>query len=172
MNIYFDIGNTNVKINFKLNNEEKHVILKTSKDITEEEYYSQLPSELKDKNIKNVYVCSVVPPCFEIINSMIKKYWKVNPTVISNETNTSLKLDVDNPSKVGADLIALAAFTNSKTNKGIIVNAGTATTVIVVENGSMKGVNIAPGLQLSLDALISGASKLQEMNFDESDNPT
>jgi type III pantothenate kinase len=71
-------------------------------------------------------------------------------------------LDVDEPHSVGADR-ALNAIAAHEKHKGdlIVIDFGTATTFDVVDSaGAYKGGIIAPGINLSLDALVNAAAKL------------
>jgi type III pantothenate kinase len=73
-----------------------------------------------------------------------------------------LQLDVDEPQNVGADRALNAIAAHAKHDGDLIViDFGTATTFDVVSStGAYRGGIIAPGINLSLDALVSAAAKL------------
>jgi type III pantothenate kinase len=82
-----------------------------------------------------------------------------------------LKLDVDEPHNVGADraLNAIAAHAKHKGDL-IVIDFGTATTFdVVAADGAYKGGIIAPGINLSLDALVNAAAKLPRIAIEAPD---
>jgi type III pantothenate kinase len=91
------------------------------------------------------------------------KYFHVEPLVAGQGAAAwPLQLDVDEPHNVGADraLNAIAAHAKHE-GELIVIDFGTATTFDLVDTGgAYKGGIIAPGINLSLDALVSAAAKL------------
>ena len=165
MRLYFDIGNTNIKLNFKVNGEEFLVAYKTTENYTVDSFYTYLPQEVKDAKIRSVSVVSVVPSKLELIKGLSKKYWQIDPMVLSFPLKTGINIKALDPKKVGADLVSLSAFVASKTKNGIIVNMGTATTITHIKDNELKGVIILPGLKTSLNALLKNAAKLSEIDL-------
>jgi len=85
-----------------------------------------------------------------------------DPLFVGPETDTGLRIAIDDPKQVGADRIvnAVAAYHRVGT-PCVIVDFGTATTFDVVGDGGVyEGGAIAPGLGISLEALYVRASKL------------
>lgn len=165
MKLFFDIGNTNIKILFHLQNQEFIVSYNTKNNYSVDSFYQMLPTEIKNNKISKVVICSVVPQVEDVVAGLSKKYWNVQPQLIKYPIKTGIKIKANNPQAVGADLIALAVFANNKSNKSIVVNMGTATTIIVVENQTLDGVIIAPGLMTSYESLISNASKIPSIEL-------
>jgi type III pantothenate kinase len=114
-------------------------------------------------DVEAVIIGTVVPRALHNLQVLASKYFHVEPLVAGQGTAAwPLQLDVDEPQNVGADraLNAIAAHAKYK-GELIIVDFGTATTFDSVDSsGAYKGGIIAPGINLSLDALVSAAAKL------------
>ena len=114
-------------------------------------------------DVTAVIIGTVVPRALHNLSVLAKKYFKVEPLVAGQgRARWPLRLDVPEPESVGADR-ALNAIAGHARHKGdlIIVDFGTATTFDVVDfDGAYKGGIIAPGINLSLDALVGAAAKL------------
>ena len=111
--------------------------------------------------VTGVAALSTVPSVLREIRSMLAKYWGHVPhVVVEPGVRTGVPLLVDNPKEVGADRIvnSLAAH-HFYDCPVIIVDLGTATCVDVVSaKGEFLGGVIAPGLEISVEALVHGAS--------------
>jgi type III pantothenate kinase len=115
------------------------------------------------KVVDAVIIGTVVPRALHNLQVLARKYFRVEPAVAGQgRAAWTIALDVDEPHNVGADraLNAMAAHAKHEGDL-IVVDFGTATTFDVVDaSGAYKGGIIAPGLNLSLDALVSAAAKL------------
>jgi len=128
---------------------------------------------LSRSDIRAVIVGTVVPRATHNLEVLASKYFGV-PALIAGQGKAAwpIALDVDEPQNVGADraLNAIAAHAKYPGNL-IVVDFGTATTFDVVDStGAYKGGIIAPGLNLSLDALVSAAAKLPRIAIEEPKN--
>jgi type III pantothenate kinase len=106
---------------------------------------------------------TVVPRATHNLQVLASKYFSVEP-LIAGEGKAAwpIPLDVDEPQNVGADraLNAIAAHDKYQGDM-IVIDFGTATTFDVVDyTGAYKGGIIAPGINLSIDALVNAAAKL------------
>jgi type III pantothenate kinase len=110
-----------------------------------------------------VIVGIVVPRAQHNLEVLASKYFKVEPLIAGEgAAEYGIELDVEEPKSVGADR-ALNAIAAHAAHEGdlIVVDFGTATTFDVVDyNGAYKGGIIAPGINLSLDALVTAAARL------------
>src|SRR3954469_22786583 len=117
----------------------------------------------KRSDVDAVIIGSVVPRALHNLEVLANKYFGVQPFVAGHgSVEWPLNLDVDEPHNVGADraLNAIAAHAKHKGDL-IIIDFGTATTFDVIDSsGAYKGGVIAPGINLSLDALVTAAAKL------------
>ena len=113
--------------------------------------------------VKAVIIATVVPRALHNLEVLATKYFHCKPLVAGQGSAAwPIALDVDEPQNVGADraLNVIAAHAKYPGDL-IIIDFGTATTFDLVDgSGAYKGGIIAPGINLSLDALVSAAAKL------------
>jgi type III pantothenate kinase len=114
-------------------------------------------------DVGQVIIGTVVPRALHKMEVLSEKYFGVKPLVAGQDgASWPIAIDVPEPSSVGADraLNAMAAHARHPGDK-IVIDFGTATTFDVVDfSGTYKGGIIAPGINLSLDALVAAAAKL------------
>lgn len=112
--------------------------------------------------VPNIAISSVVPSLNKVFNAITKKELNKKAFFINHKVNLGMKVDVDNPSEVGADRLvnAVAAKTIYRA-PAVIIDFGTATTVDVVsKEGNYIGGIIAPGVEIGADALFNRTAKL------------
>ena len=118
---------------------------------------------LSRADVSGVIIGTVVPRALHNLVVLSEKYFHLTPLVAGQgAASWPLHLDVDEPQNVGADraLNAIAAHAKHAGDL-LIIDFGTATTFdIVSATGAYSGGIIAPGINLSLDALVSAAAKL------------
>jgi type III pantothenate kinase len=114
-------------------------------------------------DVDAVIIGTVVPRALHNLEVLATKYFHVEPLIAGQGAAAwPIALDVDEPQSVGADraLNVIAAHAKHKGDL-IVIDFGTATTFDVVDgNGAYKGGIIAPGINLSIDALVNAAAKL------------
>jgi len=114
-------------------------------------------------DVTAVIIGTVVPRALHNLEVLASKYFHVEPLIAGQgAAEWPIELDVDEPQNVGADraLNVIAAHAKHP-GELILIDFGTATTFDVVSaSGAYKGGIIAPGINLSLDALVSAAAKL------------
>jgi type III pantothenate kinase len=114
-------------------------------------------------DVSQVIIGTVVPRALHNLQVLAAKYFKVEPLIAGEgKAEWRIALDVEEPRSVGADR-ALNVIAGHAKHSGdlIIVDFGTATTFDAVDfSGAYKGGIIAPGINLSLDALVAAAAKL------------
>ena len=124
-------------------------------------------------DVSAVIIGTVVPRALHNLEVLSKKYFRVEPMVAGEGAAAwPLQLDVDEPQNVGADraLNAIAAHGKYEGNL-IIIDFGTATTFDVIgPSGAYKGGIIAPGINLSLDALVNATAKLPRIAIEAPEN--
>ncbi len=180
MLLAIDVGNTNIK--FALVNDDgtprSRWRIVTDARRTADEYAVWLLrlielEGLKREDVTDVAVSTVVPRALYNIQSLAQKYFGVEALVAGRTPmEYGIALDVDEPLSVGSDR-ACNAIAAHAAHPGdlIIISFGTATTVDHVDfNGAYKGGIIAPGLNLSLDALVAAAAKLPRIAIEAPDN--
>ncbi len=108
-------------------------------------------------------VSSVVPRTRHNLEVLASKYFGVAPLFAGEGAAAwPMAIDVDEPRSLGADRAVNAVAAHAKyPGDLIVIDFGTATTFDVVDfNGAYKGGIIAPGINLSLDALVGNTAKL------------
>lgn len=164
-----DVGNTNVVFALFDGREIKtRWRIATDPRRTGDEYAVWLLQLLKIEGIERaaitqIIVGSVVPRAIHNLMVLAEKYFGITPMIAGEGKATwGIAIDVDEPRSLGADraLNAIAAHAKYRDDL-IVVDFGTATTFDVVDfNGAYKGGIIAPGINLSLDALVGNTAKL------------
>ena len=117
--------------------------------------------------VRGITISCVVPRILDEITKMSKKYFNLVPFIVSSDVRSDLMIDYDRPEEIGADRIA-----NSVAAKeiygypAVVVDFGTATTFdILSSNGEYLGGVIAPGIEISTEALFSYAAKLSKVDL-------
>jgi type III pantothenate kinase len=114
-------------------------------------------------DVDSAIIGTVVPRALHNLQVLASKYFHVEPLIAGQgKAAWPMSLDVDEPQNVGADraLNVIAAHAKHPGDL-IIIDFGTATTFDVVDgSGAYKGGIIAPGINLSIDALVSAAAML------------
>lgn len=124
-------------------------------------------SNLTPGQISTAIISCVVPQTLFALRSFVNLYFNTDPLVVGEESvKLNLKVLVDRPEEVGADRLvnAFAAYERHGGNL-IILDFGTATTFDVInKKGDYLGGVIAPGINLSLEALHRAAAKLPNVS--------
>ncbi len=107
-------------------------------------------------------ICSVVPESAFNLSALCERYYGCTPLIVGEELDLGIEIDLDRPGEVGADRLASAVGAHSRyAGPLIIIDFGTATTFDVVDaKGTYRGGVIAPGINLSLEALHMAAAQL------------
>ena len=125
---------------------------------------------LSRADIQVVIIGTVVPRATHNLEVLASKYFGVSALIAGQgKAAWPIALDVDEPQNVGADRVLNAIAVYAKyPGDLVVVDFGTATTFDVVDSaGAYKGGIIAPGLNLSLEALVSAAAKLPRIAIEE-----
>lgn len=169
-----DIGNTNIVIG-GIQGEEIcfEARLRTDSTKTSDEYCIDLKMILdiyhvELTSIEGSIIASVVPQVLNSMKTALRKLTGMNSLVVGPGIKTGLNIKVENPAQTGADLVvACVAALREHSAPMIIVDLGTATTMIVLdEKGALIGGCIAPGVRISLDALTERTALLPGLQLD------
>lgn len=107
-------------------------------------------------------VSSVVPQSIFNLRNLARRYLHVEPLVIGENVDLGIEVRIEKPSEAGADRLvnALGGYL-AHGGPLLIIDSGTATTFdVVAADGGMEGCAIAPGINLSMEALHTHAAKL------------
>lgn len=173
MLLVLDTGNTNIVLGVYEGTELKHHWrMETYRQKTEDEYAMQVKAlfshvGLEFTDIDGIIISSVVPPVMFPLEQMCKKYFNQEPVIVGPGVKTGLNIKYENPREVGADRIVNAVAAISEYGSPlIIVDFGTATTYCYVnEHAEYMGGAIAPGINISMEALFDRASKLPRVEL-------
>jgi type III pantothenate kinase len=168
-----DVGNTNITLGvYRGEQLVHHWRIATIRERTDDEHAVMIQNlfamaNLSFAQIDGIAISSVVPPLMNALESMCIKYFKKKPLIVGPGVKTGLSIKYENPREVGADRIVNAvAAIEIYGPPLIIVDFGTATTFCVIdEAGQYLGGIIAPGIQISTEALFQRAAKLPRIEL-------
>lgn len=107
-------------------------------------------------------ISSVVPQSIFNLRNLARRYLKVEPLVVGENVDLGIAVRIDKPSEAGADRLVNAIGAHVVYPGALIViDSGTATTFdVIAADGGFEGGVIAPGINLSMEALHNAAAKL------------
>jgi type III pantothenate kinase len=107
-------------------------------------------------------ISSVVPQSIFNLRNLARRYLHVEPLVIGENVDLGIRVRIDKPSEAGADRLVNAIGAHIVyPGDLIVIDSGTATTFdVVAADGGLEGCAIAPGINLSMEALHTAAAKL------------
>jgi type III pantothenate kinase len=119
------------------------------------------------RDINGIIISSVVPPIMNALERMCTKYFGIEPLIVGPGIKTGLNIKYENPKEVGADRIVNAvAAIHAYGSPLIIIDFGTATTYCFIDDqGRYMGGAIAPGINISTEALYTKAAKLPRIEI-------
>ena len=123
--------------------------------------------QIAPKEITGCCISSVVPQFNMALHQVSQDAFGLDPLMVEPGIKTGLVLQVDNPKEVGADRIVNTVGAREEHEGAlIIIDFGTATTFDAVSaKGEWQGGVIAPGIQLSADALFEHCAKLPRVEI-------
>ena len=175
MILTIDVGNSNIVLGAVQGNEIVfEARLRTDATKTSDEYCIDLKMildvySLNSADIEGSIIASVVPQVSNSMQTAIRKLTGKAPLVVGPGLKTGLNIAIDNPAQTGADLVVgcVAALREHKAPM-IIIDMGTATTMIVLDkNSAMIGGAIIPGVKISMDALTNRTALLPGLQLDQ-----
>jgi type III pantothenate kinase len=173
MLLVIDVGNTNISFGvFDGSVLKEHMRCESARSRTADEYAVFVRQVMAMRGIDpakidSAIVASVVPPLTETMVGLVKRAFGRDALVVGPGMKTGMAILYDSPREVGADRIvnAVAAFDWAK-GGAIVVDFGTATTFdCVTPKGEYLGGVIAPGVQISAEALFARAARLHKVEL-------
>ena len=168
-----DVGNTNIVFGLFDGKKLSHQFrVETSRGRTSDEYAIILRQLLEMRQVpisqvNGAIVASVVPALTEPMLQLVRRGFDFEPFVVGPGIKTGMAILYENPREVGADRIVngVAAYEHFH-DAVIVVDFGTATTFDCVSpKGEYLGGVIAPGIQISADALFQRAARLPRVEI-------
>jgi type III pantothenate kinase len=123
---------------------------------------------LADSDISGISLCSTVPSVLHEMREMCRRYYGDVPAVIVEPgVKTGVPVRMDNPKEVGSDRIVNALATiHLYGGPALVVDFGTATTFDAISTrGEYVGGAIAPGIEISVDALSRRGAQLHKVEL-------
>jgi type III pantothenate kinase len=173
MLLAIDVGNTNIVYGLFEGERLIHKFrVESARGRTSDEYSVALRA-LLDMNgvapsrVDAAVMACVVPSLTEPMMRLVKGAFGLEAIVVGPGIRTGMAILIENPREVGADRIADAVAGYDRAKGGVIVvDFGTSTNfVVVTPKGEYLGGVLAPGLQISADALFTRAAKLSRVEI-------
>jgi type III pantothenate kinase len=171
MLLAIDVGNTNTVLGVFNGDVLKHSWrVKTDPRDTADELWLQYSSLVEGFDITGIAICSTVPAVLREVRKLVNDHYSdLKSVIIEPGVKTGVPLLVDNPKEIGADRIVntLAASTlYGKDGPAIVVDFGTSTNLDVVSpKGEFLGGALAPGIEISVEALAARAAQLRKVEL-------
>jgi type III pantothenate kinase len=173
MLLVIDVGNTNIVVGvFDGERLVADFRLHTNERATGDELGLTTTELLRRRGIEvgavsALAVANVVPPLARAVDEMARLYFHCTPLVVGPGIRTGISIKYEDPRLVGADRIANAvAGRHLYGAPAILLDFGTATTFDALSAaGEYLGGAMAPGILISLDALVSRASRLNRVEL-------
>jgi type III pantothenate kinase len=173
MLLVIDVGNTNIVYGLFEGTELKFQFrVESGRGRTADEYAVVLKQlcemhGVAPTDVDAAIIASVVPALTEPMVGLVKRAFAREPKIVGPGIRSGMAILYENPREVGADRIVNSVAAFEKVKGGVIVvDFGTATTFdCVTPKGEYLGGVIAPGIQISADALFSRAAKLPRVEI-------
>lgn len=172
MLLAIDVGNSTMTLGlFAGDDLRTHGRFTTRREATPDELGGQLLTFLNQRQVsapvEAIAISSVVPSLNQPLGEMSRSYFQLEPLMVGPGTRTGIEIHYDPTRDVGADRIVTAVGVHHRYGgPAIMVSFGTATVFDAIdEQGNYLGGAIAPGLQLSVDALFARAARLPRVDL-------
>jgi type III pantothenate kinase len=168
-----DVGNTNIVYGLFDGETLVHQFrVESARGRTSDEYAVQLHALLamhgiQPASVDAAIIACVVPSLTEPMMQLVKRGFGRDALIVGPGIRTGMAILIENPREVGADRIADAVAGFDKAKGGVVVvDFGTSTNFdCVTPKGEYLGGVLAPGLQISADALFTRAAKLSRVEI-------
>jgi type III pantothenate kinase len=178
-----DVGNTDTKLGYLSARNGAYELVRTWRfrtawDRTADEYgamfatFFGLANVARD-SVRAVAVSSVVPQTERGLREACRDYFSCTPDFFSAATQTLIDVTTERPKELGSDLLSAAIAAKAKYGTPlIVVGFGTATTFgAISREGEYLGAAIAPGIRISIDALVDRTAKLPQVALEAPNGP-
>jgi type III pantothenate kinase len=170
-----DVGNTQTVLGvFDGENLVEHWRVATESERTGDELAALLADLLELRSlsfddISGFCLCSAVPMLVRAYQDLVERHLEARLLVLGPGTRTGIPILYDDPREVGPDRIANAVAARERYGAPcIVVDFGTSTNFDAVSaEGEYVGGVLAPGIEISMDALFARAARLTKVDFVE-----
>ena len=184
MLLAFDVGNTETKLGFFTSDAAGALELaktwrvETSRRRTPDEIGMLCTTlmriaDLPVAAVKAIVISSVVPQLDLALVAAGRIYFRCEPTFFSATTQTLIDVTTERPKELGSDMLAGAIAAKAKYGTPLVVlGFGTATTFAAISReGEFLGTALAPGIRISIDALVERTAKLPQVALEAPNGP-
>jgi type III pantothenate kinase len=173
MLLAIDVGNTQTV--FGLFNGERlteQFRVGTDRSHTGDELAVLLRAFVELDALEGIVICSSVPPLVREYELFAERWAGAELLVLGPGVPTGLRIRYDDPREVGPDRIANAVAVRERHGApAVVVDFGTSTNFDVVNAaGEFAGGVLAPGVEISMDALFARAARLPKVTFEAPEN--
>jgi type III pantothenate kinase len=168
-----DVGNTQTVLGLFAGDElSEHWRVATESERTGDELGALVGRllELRDlgfEEISGVCLSTTVPPLVRSYTEFAERYAEAPLLVVGPGTKTGIPIKYDDPREVGPDRVVNAVAVRERYGApSIVVDFGTSTNFDAVSAaGEYVGGVLAPGIEVSMDALFARAARLTKVDF-------
>jgi type III pantothenate kinase len=123
--------------------------------------------------VSAIAISSVVPSITPTLSTLFHEWLSVQPLIVASNLTVGIQLGVHQPEKVGTDRLCNATAAYQRVgNSVIVIDVGTATKIdAITRDGIFVGGAIAPGIGISLEALVGRAAQLYTVPLDFPQSP-
>ncbi|HEY2325973.1 MAG TPA: type III pantothenate kinase [Gaiellaceae bacterium] len=168
MLLAIDVGNTQTVLGlFDGERLTEQFRLGTDRSNTADELMVVLRAFVEFERLDGIVLCSSVPPLVREYEAFAERWAGVELLVLGPGVPTGVPIRYDDPREVGADRIANTVAARERHGApAVVVDFGTSTNFDVVNAaGEFAGGVLAPGVEISMDALFSRAARLPRVPF-------
>ncbi|GAC1444172.1 MAG: type III pantothenate kinase [Vulcanimicrobiaceae bacterium] len=128
---------------------------------------------LATDGVRHIVVSSVVPQTDRALAEGARRYFDCEASFFTAATQTLIDVTTERPKELGSDLLAAAIAAKAKYGvPAVVVGFGTATTFgAISRDGEYLGVALAPGIRISIDALVERTAKLPQVAMEAPNGP-
>jgi type III pantothenate kinase len=163
-----DVGNTQTVLGlFDQGELAEHWRLATDRERTGDELGVLITGLVDPEDVDGICLCSSVPPLLRAYEVVADRWLRAPLLAIGPGVRTGIPIRYDDPREVGPDRIANAVGALERYGApAIVVDFGTSTNFDVVSaDGEFAGGVLAPGIEISMDALYARAARLFTVDF-------
>jgi type III pantothenate kinase len=163
-----DVGNTQTVFGlFADSRLEQQFRVGTDRTHTGDELAVLLRAFLDLDSLDGIVLCSSVPPLVREYEAFADRWAGTDLLVLGPGVPTGMRIRYDDPREVGPDRIANAVAVRERHGKpAVVVDFGTSTNFDIVNSaGDFAGGVLAPGVEVSMDALFARAARLPRVPF-------
>lgn len=184
MLLAIDVGNTETKLGFFASAASEKLELQktwrvtTTRGQTADEFgvvFRALfrGAGLDTGEVRAIVVSSVVPQNDRALGEACRSYFGPDPVFFSSANQQLMQVTTERPNELGSDLLAAAIAARELYGTPLVtIGFGTATTFgAVSREGEFVGAAIAPGIRISIDALVARTAKLPQVALEAPNGP-